>query len=110
MKKLSFYVSRLSSLKLSAAILVAFQLLLFWGVLAQVNAESAGLPASVAVDRFFDSYFIWILGLVPLPAFKGLAVLAAVNVFASLIFRMPRTMCATPSVPSAMAICWKKPS
>ena len=90
MKKLSFYVSRLSSLKLTAAILVAFLLLLFWGVLAQVNAESAGLPASVAVDRFFDSYFIWILGLVPLPAFKGLAVLAAVNVFASLIFRMPR--------------------
>ena len=83
-------MKKLSSLKLTAAILIAFLLLLFWGVLAQANAELVGLPATVAIDRFFDSYFIWILGLVPLPAFKGLAVLAAVNVLASLIFRMPR--------------------
>ena len=70
--------------------LVAFLLLTFWGVLAQVNAESAGLSATVAVNRFFDSYFIWILGVIPLPAFKGLALLAALNVVASMIFRMPR--------------------
>ena len=83
-------MKKLSSLKFTAVLLVAFLLLTFWGVLAQVNAESAGLPASVAVDRFFGSYFIWILGVVPLPAFKGLAVLTAVNVVASLLFRMPR--------------------
>ena len=80
----------LSSLKFTAALLVAFLLLIFWGVLAQANAESSGLTAAVAVDRFFDSYFLWILGVVPLPAFKGLALLAAVNVVASMIFRMPR--------------------
>lgn len=90
MKKISSLVFRLSSLKLTAALLVAFLLLTFWGVLAQVNAESAGVPTSVAVDRFFGSYFIWILGVIPLPAFKGLAVLTAVNVIASLLFRMPR--------------------
>ena len=83
-------MKKLSSLKFTAVLLIAFLLLTFWGVLAQVNAESAGLPASVAVDRFFGSYFIWILGVIPLPAFKGLAVLAAVNVLASLMFRMPR--------------------
>ena len=80
----------LSSLKFTAALLVAFLLLTFWGVLAQANAESAGLSASVAVDRFFDSYFIWILGAIPLPAFKGLALLTVVNVIASMVFRMPR--------------------
>lgn len=90
MKKISSLVFRFSSLKLTAALLVAFLLLTFWGVLAQVNAESAGVPTSVAVDRFFDSYFLWILGVIPLPAFKGLAVLTAVNVIASLLFRMPR--------------------
>ena len=83
-------MKKLSSLKFTVVLLIAFLLLTFWGVLAQVNAESAGLPASVAVDRFFGSYFIWILGVIPLPAFKGLAVLAAVNVLASLMFRMPR--------------------
>ena len=80
----------MASLRVTAAVLVAFLVLTFWGVLAQVNAESAGLSASVAVDRFFDSYFIWILGVVPLPAFKGLALLAAVNLVASLMCRMPR--------------------
>lgn len=43
---------KLSSLKFTVVLLIAFLLLTFWGVLAQVNAESAGLPASVAVDRF----------------------------------------------------------
>ena len=69
---------------------MAFLVLTFWGVLAQANAEASGLSASVAVDRFFDSYFIWILGVVPLPAFKALAVLGCVNVIASLMYRMPR--------------------
>ena len=80
----------LASLKVTAALLVAFLLLTFWGVLAQVNAEAAGLQATVAVERFFDSYVILVLGVVPLPAFKGLAVLACVNVVASMFFRLPR--------------------
>ena len=90
MKNLSSFVTRLSSLKLTAALLVAFMLLTFWGVMAQVNAEAAGLQATVAVDRFFDSYVIWVLGVVPLPAFKSVALLACVNIVASMAFRMPR--------------------
>ena len=80
----------MASLKVTAAVLVAFLVLTFWGVLAQANAESAGFSASVAVDRFFDSYFIWALGVVPLPALKSVAVLACVNLVASMAFRMPR--------------------
>ncbi len=75
---------------MTAALLVAFMLLTFWGVMAQVNAEAAGLQATVAVERFFDSYVIWVLGVVPLPAFKSIAVLACVNLIASMVFRMPR--------------------
>lgn len=80
----------MASLRVTAAVLVAFLVLTFWGVLAQANAEASGLSASVAIDRFFDSYFIWMLGVIPLPAFKGLALLAAVNLVASLMCRMPR--------------------
>ena len=80
----------MASLRVTAAVLVAFLVLTFWGVLAQANAEASGLSASVAIDRFFDSYFIWILGVIPLPAFKALALLAAVNLVASLMCRMPR--------------------
>ena len=80
----------MASLRVTAAVLVAFLVLTFWGVLAQANAEASGLSASVAIDRFFDSYFIWILGVIPLPAFKALALLAAANLVASLMCRMPR--------------------
>lgn len=75
---------------MTAALLVAFMLLTFWGVMAQVNAEAAGLQATIAVERFFDSYVIWVLGVVPLPAFKSIAVLACVNLIASMVFRIPR--------------------
>ena len=80
----------MASLKVTVAVLVAFLVLTFWGVLAQANAETAGFSASVAVDRFFDSYFIWALGVVPLPAFKSVAVLACVNLVASMACRLPR--------------------
>ncbi len=75
---------------MTVVLLVAFLVLTFWGTLAQANAEAAGYPASIAVDRFFDSYFIWALGIVPLPAFKSIAILACVNLVASMVFRMPR--------------------
>ncbi len=75
---------------MTVVLLVAFLVLTFWGTLAQANAEAAGYPASIAVDRFFDSYFIWALGIVPLPAFKSIAILACVNLVVSMVFRMPR--------------------
>ena len=75
---------------MTVVLLVAFLVLTFWGTLAQANAEAAGYPASIAVDRFFGSYFIWALGVVPLPAFKSIAILACVNLVASMVFRMPR--------------------
>lgn len=83
-------MKKLASLKVTVVLLVAFLVLTFWGTLAQANAEAAGYPASIAVDRFFDSYFIWALGIVPLPAFKSIAILACVNLVASMFFRMPR--------------------
>lgn len=83
-------MKKLASLKVTVVLLVAFLVLTFWGTLAQANAEAAGYPASIAVDRFFDSYFIWALGVVPLPAFKSIAILACVNLVASMVFRMPR--------------------
>ena len=75
---------------MTATVLVAFLVLTFWGTLAQANAESVGLSASVAIERFFGSFFIWVLGVVPLPAFKSVAVVACVNLVASMFFRMPR--------------------
>ena len=83
-------MKKLASLKVTVVLLVAFLVLTFWGTLAQANAEAAGYPASIAVDRFFGSYFIWALGVVPLPAFKSIAILACVNLVASMVFRMPR--------------------
>lgn len=83
-------MKKLASLKVTVVLLVAFLVLTFWGTLAQANAEAAGYPASIAVDRFFDSYFVWALGVVPLPAFKSIAILACVNLVASMVFRMPR--------------------
>ena len=90
MKNLSSLVSRLSSLKVSAALLVAFMLLTFWGVLAQANAESLGASVEVATDRFFGSYFVWAVGYIPLPAFKSVAALGVVHLVLCLVCRMPR--------------------
>ena len=90
MKNLSSLVSRLSSLKVSAALLVAFLLLTFWGVLAQANAESLGASVEVATNRFFGSYFVWAVGYIPLPAFKSIAALGVVHLVLCLIYRMPR--------------------
>ena len=83
-------MKNLSSLKVSAALLVAFMLLTFWGVLAQANAESLGASVEVATDRFFGSYFVWAVGYIPLPAFKSVAALGVVHLVLCLIYRMPR--------------------
>ncbi|MBQ3715561.1 MAG: cytochrome c biogenesis protein CcsA [Fibrobacter sp.] len=90
MKSFSSFVSRFASLKVSAALLVAFLLLTFWGVLAQANAESLGASVEVATDRFFGSYFVWAVGYIPLPAFKSVAALGVVHLVLCLVCRMPR--------------------
>ena len=76
----------LASLKLTVFLLVAFLLVIFWGVLGQANVEAAGMPADLAVDRFFGSYFVWVFDVVPVPAMKSLAVLACVNLVAAMGF------------------------
>jgi len=88
MNHLSSLVSRLSSLKVTCVLLVAFLLLIFWGVLGQSAAGNEG--AAVATDRFFGSYFLWAMGVVLLPAMKSLAIAGAVHLVCSLIYRMPR--------------------
>lgn len=69
-------------------LLVAFLLLTFWGVLGQAAAGNEG--AALATDRFFGSYFLWVLGVIPLPAFKSLAAVSALQLIASMMYRMPR--------------------
>lgn len=92
-KKLIAFIRKLASLKVSAALLVAFMLLTFWGVLAQANAKSLGASVEVATDRFFGSYFVWAVGYIPLPAFKSVAALGVVHLVLCLIYRMPRGWC-----------------
>ena len=75
---------------MTCALLVAFLLLTFWGVLAQANAESLGASVEVATNRFFGSYFVWAVGYIPLPAFKSIAALGVVHLVLCLICRMPR--------------------
>lgn len=75
---------------MTCALLVAFLLLTFWGVLAQANAESLGASVEVATNRFFGSYFVWAVGYIPLPAFKSIAALGVVHLVLCLVCRMPR--------------------
>lgn len=84
------FIRKLASLKMTCALLVAFLLLTFWGVLAQANAESLGASVEVATNRFFGSYFVWAVGYIPLPAFKSIAALGVVHLVLCLICRMPR--------------------
>ena len=84
------FIRKLASLKMTCALLVAFLLLTFWGVLAQANAESLGASVEVATNRFFGSYFVWAVGYIPLPAFKLVAALGVVHLVLCLVCRMPR--------------------
>ena len=59
------FFRKFSSLKVTAAILVAFLILTFWGVMAQANAEAAGWTAADAVERFFAPYKLKQLKLKP---------------------------------------------
>lgn len=84
------FFKKFASLKVSVCLLVAFLLLTFWGVLAQANAESLGASAEIAADRFFNSFFVMALGVVPIPAFKALALFASLHLVLCMVYRMPR--------------------
>ncbi|SHK41715.1 ABC-type transport system involved in cytochrome c biogenesis, permease component [Fibrobacter sp. UWH5] len=88
MTRISAALRKFASLKVTCVLLVAFLLLTFWGTLGQAAAGNEG--AALAADRFFGSYFLWALGVVPLPAFKTLAVVGALHLVASMMYRMPR--------------------
>ena len=75
----------LASLKVTVFLLVAFLLVIFWGVLGQVS-----MGMDVGTERFFGSFFVWVFDVIPVPAMKGLSVLASVHLVLSMIFRMPR--------------------
>lgn len=90
MPKMRPYFVKFASLKVSACLLVAFLLLTFWGVMAQVNAEAAEISTQLAADRFFNSFFVMALGVVPIPAFKTLAVVSVVHLILSMVYRLPR--------------------
>lgn len=81
-------LKKFASLKVTCALLVAFLLLTFWGVLGQAAAGNEG--AALTTNRFFGSYFLWVLGVIPLPAFKSLAAVSALQLIASMMYRMPR--------------------
>ena len=83
---LSSVLFRLSSLKVTVFLMVAFLVLTFWGVLSQ-----AAVGDTAGGDRFFNHYIIWALGYIPLPAFKGLALLASAHLLLAMIYRIPRS-------------------
>lgn len=90
MQKMHLFLVKFASLRVSVCLLVAFMLLTFWGVMAQANAESAGVSAEFAADRFFNSFFVMALGVVPIPAFKSLAAVSILHLVSSIAYRIPR--------------------
>jgi len=72
---------------MTVVLLVALAVLLFWGTLYQ---SLAGLDVGTA--RFFDSWFVWVFRILPIPALKSLLVLCVVNLFFSMYFRIPRRL------------------
>lgn len=87
MRKFASLLRKFASIKVTCGLLVAFLLLTFWGILGQAAAGNDG--AAAATERFFGSYFIWTMGVVPLPALKSLAVVGALHLIASMMYRMP---------------------
>lgn len=83
-----YYLKKFASLKVTCVLLAACLLLIFWGVLGQSAAGNEG--AALATDRFFGSYILWAMGVVPLPAFKSLAAVSALQLIAAMMYRMPR--------------------
>ncbi len=84
-KAIHGWLRRLASLRVTLVLLVALAVLLFWGTLYQ---SLAGVDVGTA--RFFDSWFVWVLGVLPIPALKMILVFSAVNLVCALFFRTPR--------------------
>lgn len=78
---------RAGSLRITCVLLAAYMVLLFWGTLFAARAG-----ADVAASRFFCSWFVWVLRIVPLPALKSLSVILSVNLISAIIFRIPRKL------------------
>lgn len=75
---------RAGSLRITCVLLAAAMVLLFWGTLFAARAG-----ADVAASRFFGSWFVWVLRVIPLPALKSLAILLFLNLFFAVMFRIP---------------------
>lgn len=77
----------LGSLQFGVVLILAQFVLFFWGTLF---CARAGLDAGV--ERFFDSWFLSVAGVLPFPALKSLAVLLSVNVLCACLFCIPHSL------------------
>lgn len=85
MNFLKRFFSFAGSLQVTCVLLIALFTLVFWGTLFEARAG-----VEYGVERFFDSWFLDVAGVVPVPALKSLAVLLGVNLFCACLFRIPR--------------------
>lgn len=84
MKRILCALRLLGSLQFGVILLIALFLLVFWGTLFEARAGM-----DLGVSRFFDSWILWVAGVLPFPALKSLAALLFVNLLFACIFRLP---------------------
>jgi len=78
-------LKRAASLQVTIVLLAFLALLLFWGILYQSK-----VGVELATERFFDSYFIWVFDVIPLPGLYSLLVVSAIHLVLSMLYRIPR--------------------
>lgn len=78
------YIEYLSQPKLFFYVLIAMMVVLVVGTVSQ---KYVGLYLSQ--KWFFDAYFYWLWGVIPLPMMRALMVLAAINLLAKLLTASP---------------------
>ena len=81
MKRILYALRFLGSLQFGMILLIALFALIFWGTLFEARA---GLD--LGVSRFFDSWILWVAGILPFPALKSLAVLLFIHLLFACIF------------------------
>ena len=74
-----------AGLQVTIILLAFFAILLFWGVVYQSKVGT-----EIGAERFFGSYFIWILDSIPLPGLRFLLVLTVIHLVLALWYRIPR--------------------
>lgn len=74
-----------AGLQVTILLLGFFAVLLFWGVIYQSK-----VGVEIGAERFFGSYFIWVLDSIPLPGLRFLLVLSAIHLVLALWYRIPR--------------------